>query len=62
LLETTDEIWDKHMEINLKGVFLCTQIAARHMIERNYGKIELRRLKSRRNTTNQKFSLRARET
>ncbi|MBL7078987.1 3-oxoacyl-ACP reductase FabG [Candidatus Bathyarchaeota archaeon] len=39
LLETTDEIWDKHMEINLKGVFLCTQIAARHMIERNYGKI-----------------------
>ena len=39
LLETTDEIWDKHMEINLKGVFLCTQIAARHMVERNYGKI-----------------------
>ena len=39
LLETTDEIWDKHMEINLKGVFLCTQIAARYMVERNYGKI-----------------------
>ena len=39
LLETTDEIWDKHMAINLKGVFLCTQIAARYMIERNYGKI-----------------------
>jgi len=39
LLETTDEIWDKNMEINLKGVFLCTQIAARHMAERNYGKI-----------------------
>ncbi len=38
-LETTDEIWDKNMEINLKGVFLCTQIAARHMAERNYGKI-----------------------
>jgi len=39
LLETTDEIWDKNMEVNLKGVFLCTQIAARHMAERNYGKI-----------------------
>ena len=39
LLETTDEIWDKHMEINLKGVFLCSQIAAMYMVERNYGKI-----------------------
>jgi NAD(P)-dependent dehydrogenase (short-subunit alcohol dehydrogenase family) len=39
LLETTDEIWDKHMDVNLKGVFLCTQIAARYMIERKYGKI-----------------------
>lgn len=39
LLETTDEIWDKHMEVNLKGVFICTQIAARYMVERAYGKI-----------------------
>jgi len=39
LLETTDEIWDKNMEVNLRGVFLCTQIAARHMVERGYGKI-----------------------
>ncbi len=39
LLETTDEIWDKHMEVNLKGVFLCTQIAARYMVDRAYGKI-----------------------
>jgi NAD(P)-dependent dehydrogenase (short-subunit alcohol dehydrogenase family) len=39
LLETTDEIWDKHMEVNLKGVFLCTQIAARHMVDKAYGKI-----------------------
>ncbi len=39
LLEITDEIWDKHMEINLKGVFLCTQIAARYMVDRGYGKI-----------------------
>jgi len=39
LLETTDEIWNKNMEVNLRGVFLCTQIAARHMVERGYGKI-----------------------
>jgi NAD(P)-dependent dehydrogenase (short-subunit alcohol dehydrogenase family) len=39
LLETTDEIWNKNMEVNLRGVFLCTQIAARHMIDRKYGKI-----------------------
>ena len=39
LLETTDEIWDHNMEINLRGVFLCTQIAARYMVEKNYGKI-----------------------
>ena len=39
ILETTDEVWDRHMAINLKGVFLCTQVAARHMVERRYGKI-----------------------
>ena len=39
ILDTTDEIWDWHMAINLKGVFLCTQVAARHMVEKKYGKI-----------------------
>jgi len=39
ILETTDEVWDRHMAINLKGVFLCTQVAARHMVKRRYGKI-----------------------
>jgi len=39
ILETTDEIWDIQMEVNLRGVFLCSQVAARHMVERNYGKI-----------------------
>jgi len=39
LLETTDEVWDKQMAVNLKGVFLCSQVAARYMVERNYGKI-----------------------
>ena len=39
LLETTDEVWDRSMNVNLKSVFLCTQIAARYMIPRKYGKI-----------------------
>ena len=39
LLETTDEIWDRTLNVNLKGVFLCTQVAAKHMMQRNYGKI-----------------------
>jgi NAD(P)-dependent dehydrogenase (short-subunit alcohol dehydrogenase family) len=38
-LEITDEIWNHNMDIFLRGVFLCTQIAARYMVERNYGKI-----------------------
>ena len=39
LLETNDEVWDRTLDINLKGVFLCTQVAARHMIQRRYGKV-----------------------
>ncbi|MBT3285243.1 3-oxoacyl-ACP reductase FabG [Candidatus Bathyarchaeota archaeon] len=39
ILETTDESWDSQMAVNLKGVFLCSQIAARLMVERKYGKI-----------------------
>lgn len=38
-LETTDEMWDRIMDVNLKGVFMCTQVAARHMVDRGYGKI-----------------------
>lgn len=32
LLEMTDEQWDRTMAVNLSGVFLCTQIAARQMV------------------------------
>ena len=39
ILETSEEVWDWQLSINLKGVFLCTQIAARHMVDRRYGKI-----------------------
>lgn len=37
LLEMTDEQWDRTLAVNLTGVFLCTQLAARHMVERGDG-------------------------
>jgi NAD(P)-dependent dehydrogenase (short-subunit alcohol dehydrogenase family) len=33
-LEITDEWWDRTLAINLTGVFYCSQIVARHMVER----------------------------
>lgn len=39
LLETTEQDWDLTMNINLKGVFLCTQAVASHMIKQKMGKI-----------------------
>lgn len=39
LLETTEEIWDRVMNITLKGTFLCIQAVFPHMRERGYGKI-----------------------
>jgi 3-oxoacyl-[acyl-carrier protein] reductase len=39
LLEATEEEWDNVFGVNLKGIFLCTQIAAKHMAERAYGRI-----------------------
>jgi len=39
LVDTTDEIWDRTLSVNLRGVFLCTQIVAGYMIQRRYGKI-----------------------
>jgi NAD(P)-dependent dehydrogenase (short-subunit alcohol dehydrogenase family) len=37
MLEMTDEQWDQAMAVNLRGVFLGTQIAARHMVARGGG-------------------------
>lgn len=37
LLELTDEQWERTLAVNLTGVFLCTQIAARHMVQRGEG-------------------------
>lgn len=39
IVEMPEEMWDRLMRINLKGVFLCAQAAARHMIPRNDGRI-----------------------
>lgn len=39
LLKLTEEQWDKVIDINLKGVFNCGQIAARHMVEQGNGVI-----------------------
>ncbi len=37
--DVTAEDWDKVMDLNLKGVFLCAQAEARIMIPQKYGKI-----------------------
>ncbi len=39
LLEMTEEDWDAVLDLDLKGVFLCTQAVARHMVQQKYGKI-----------------------
>ena len=38
-IEMDEELWDAVLAVNLKGVFLASQSAARHMIERRAGKI-----------------------
>ncbi len=37
LVEVTEDEWDRVIATNLKGCFLCTQLAARHMISRGQG-------------------------
>jgi NAD(P)-dependent dehydrogenase (short-subunit alcohol dehydrogenase family) len=38
-LDYTEELWDRQLGVNLKGVFFCSQAAARIMIPRRKGKI-----------------------
>jgi NAD(P)-dependent dehydrogenase (short-subunit alcohol dehydrogenase family) len=38
-LELTEEDWDRTLDINLKGYFLCAQAAAKEMVKRKKGKI-----------------------
>ena len=39
LLDLTEEEWDRVLRTNLKGTFLCTQRAARHMAAQRRGRI-----------------------
>jgi len=39
LLEMTEEAWDEMIAVNLRSTFLCTQAAARRMIDRGGGSI-----------------------
>ncbi len=39
VLELTEADWDRIIDINLKGTFLCSQATARHMIKQERGKI-----------------------
>jgi len=38
-LELTDEDWDNTINVNLKGQFLCAQVAAKEMTKNNWGRI-----------------------
>jgi NAD(P)-dependent dehydrogenase (short-subunit alcohol dehydrogenase family) len=38
-LEITEEEWDKTLNVNLKGQFLCARAAAREMLKYNWGRI-----------------------
>lgn len=39
LLTLSEKDWDHVLGVNLKGVFLCTQAAARLMVDQRYGRI-----------------------
>lgn len=38
-LEVSEKDWDEMMDINLKGLFFCSQQAGKHMILKGYGRI-----------------------
>jgi 3-oxoacyl-[acyl-carrier protein] reductase len=38
-LEITREDWQRQLDVNLSGTFYCTQVAAREMAKRRYGRI-----------------------
>jgi NAD(P)-dependent dehydrogenase (short-subunit alcohol dehydrogenase family) len=39
VLDMPEEVWDTTVDTNLKGTFLCTQQAARHMVRHGGGRI-----------------------
>lgn len=39
LIKTDDELWHRHLAINLSGTFYCTRAALPQMIERGWGRV-----------------------
>jgi 3-hydroxybutyrate dehydrogenase len=39
LTKTTNELWQRHLAINLSGTFYCTRAALSHMIARGWGRV-----------------------
>jgi len=39
LFKMTDDDWTMVMDVHLRGAFLCSQIAQRHMLEAKYGRV-----------------------
>jgi NAD(P)-dependent dehydrogenase (short-subunit alcohol dehydrogenase family) len=39
LVNTTDELWHRHLAVNLSGTFYCTRAALPHMLEKGWGRI-----------------------
>jgi NAD(P)-dependent dehydrogenase (short-subunit alcohol dehydrogenase family) len=39
LTRTSDELWHRHLAINLSGTFYCTRAALPQMIERGWGRV-----------------------
>lgn len=38
-MDCTDEVWQRQLDVNVTGTFLCAQVAARRMIEQKSGRI-----------------------
>ena len=38
-VDVNEEDWDEMMNVNLKGLFFCSQQAGKHMIKKGYGRI-----------------------
>jgi 3-hydroxybutyrate dehydrogenase len=39
LVRTSDELWQRHLAVNLTGTFLCTRAALPAMLERGWGRV-----------------------
>jgi len=39
LFKMSDDDWDTVMNVHLKGAFLCSRAAQKHMVQQNYGRI-----------------------